>query len=183
MTTALAIPRTSEPLTSAAPDALVDFEVCVRLLQGPQGTLLVESPAEIAAKYADMEDDAHVRYAAEDPSALKNQLARLAAAKKQETTLFKQLEKQRGEEVAGFTFQFRTATIADHEAAEAEASRAGLRQELVYRRALAQNTFAGTDLPDFKDFLSLRTDIALHVLRQVAGRVTLTQDVRAFLLG
>jgi hypothetical protein len=159
------------------------FEVHLRLLHDPRGTLVVESAQEIKRRYAEMRDDARIRFAAEEPKALDDQLARFDAAEAQEIDLFGKLEKGRAKDISGFTFKFRLATLTDHEAADAEATKTGTRQELVYRRVLAERTFIGTDLPAFTDFPSLRTDIALHVLRQVADRVTLAQDVRAFMLG
>lgn len=157
------------------------FEVPVRILFDQRGALLIESPAHIQAKYQDLRDDLEITMVSETHEARTTRKAQLAAAEKQETELFALVEQQRGGEVQPYTFQFRVATLEDSECAEAEAAKTQPRQELVYRRTLAQKTLLETDFPDFRDFGKLRTDIALFVLREVGSRVLMSSEVRDFL--
>ena len=169
------VPDAAQPVTTD------DFTVPVRLLRGPARSLLIETESETRARYAERRDVAYVAYAADDPKQGEDALARLAAAEEQEVALFQQLEAKRGGEYVTYEFRFRVATVADHEAAEAEAVKSMPRSELVYARALAARTLLKTDYPGFASLAELWTAAALYVMRAVVDRVTLTQDVRAFL--
>lgn len=158
-----------------------DFTVTVRILPDPRRSLLVETKEEIEARYQDALDDLEIVMASDTKEAREAQRKRLETARKQEVRLFARLEKERGSEFQSFDFVFRSATVMDHEAAEAEANKSQPRQELSYRRVLSQKLFKTTDYPGFKDFGSLRTDLALFLFLKVVATVTLSSDVRFFL--
>ena len=159
-----------------------DFTVQVRLLRDPRGVLLIESPSEVHLKYSESRDNLLVEMAGQVESVKENRLKQLEVAEAQETELFAQLEKQRGSEFISFNFTFRTATIEDHDAADAEANKTEPRQELVYRRVLATRCLKSHDYPDFQGFNKLRTDVALYVFRAVSSRLSFSSDIRSFLL-
>lgn len=185
------------------------FSVAVRLLDTPHGSLLLETPAQINARYDDYVANLEVEHAGKDEHLAKEK-ARAEMMRTQEKGLFADVEKARAGDIQTFTFTFHVPTTKDVEAAEAAAAVLppgldGLPEETqkaaaklgdalgtvpvrlrpVFRQALANATLQKHDLPGFPeaggDFADMRADMADFVTRQVAQRIYFSRDVRSFL--
>ena len=159
-----------------------DFEVKVRLLDDPRGTLLIPTPDQMRLKWRELRDATSRRYVQEPEEDKLAALAQVDFAEQQERELFEQVEAQRGAEIQSFTFVFRQATVGEQRQAETKANAGPKYEPLTHGEFLAQQTLVRTDFPKFGGVTNLRSDIGLQIIREVVSHVAGEEDPRGFLL-
>lgn len=179
--------------------SLTEYAVPVRLLLTAKGRVLMETQAQIRARFAAATHALQLEYIDQKEEFDNSNKTRMALRNKQ-LEIYAKIEKERAADIRQFVFRFRTAKGRDVAAAEAKAAIAPpaegeappelasipISLRSAYRLELAKRTLIGHDWPgDFPqtdaDFNDLDSDVSEYVLSKVAERVHFSQDIFNFL--